>query len=208
LTRSRFAKGQLFGPRFDPLGAAADQSRKRGMSLISGRRTCDTAATGLHTVKRFEEHHGAIHPPAAVHFPPARLLLPGAKRSQDVENGQVTFQWRDSKDKNRIKAMTLDAVEFIRRFLLHILPPGFVKIRHFGFLSNRRRAAALASCRELLPQPVATSDPILSERQQAAVERRCPVCHTGKLHTRRWFSVAELLAHVDYAEPACPVDSS
>lgn len=125
-----------------------------------------------------------------------------------LENGRVTFQWRDSKDTNRIKAMTLDAVEFIRRFLLHILPPGFVKIRHFGFLSNRRRAAALASCRELLPQPVAATAPILSERQQAAVERRCPVCHTGKLHTRRWFSAAELLARVDYAEPACPVDSS
>jgi hypothetical protein len=125
-----------------------------------------------------------------------------------LENGQVTFQWRDSKDKNRIKAMTLDAVEFIRRFLLHILPSGFVKIRHFGFLSNRRRAAALASCRGLLPQPVATSDPILSESQQAAVERRCPVCHTGKMHTRRWYSAAELLARVDYAGPARPVDSS
>ena len=127
-----------------------------------------------------------------------------------LENGQVTFQWRDSKDNNQIKAMTLDAVEFIRRFLLHILPPGFVKIRHFGFLSNRRRAAALAGCRELLPQPVAPSDsaPILSERQQSAVERRCPVCKTGKLHTRRWFSAAELLVRVDSAKPACPVDSS
>jgi hypothetical protein len=125
-----------------------------------------------------------------------------------LENGQVTFQWRDSKDNNQIKAMTLDAVEFIRRFLLHILPPGFVKIRHFGFLSNRRRAAALASCRALLPRPIAPSDPVLSERQQAAVERRCPVCHTGKLHTRRWFSAAELLARVDHAEPAYPADSS
>jgi hypothetical protein len=125
-----------------------------------------------------------------------------------LENGRVTFQWRDSKDNNRIKAMTLDAVEFIRRFLLHILPPGFVKIRHFGFLSNRRRAAALARCRELLPQLVAATAPILSERQQAAVERRCPVCKTGKLHTHRWFSAAELLARVDSAKPACPVDSS
>ena len=125
-----------------------------------------------------------------------------------LENGQVTFQWRDSKDNNRIKAMTLDAVEFIRRFLLHILPAGFVKIRHFGFLSNRRRAAALASCRELLPQLVAATAPILSERQQSAVERRCPVCKTGKLHTRRWFSAAELLTRVDSAKPACPVDSS
>ena len=125
-----------------------------------------------------------------------------------LENGQVTFQWRDSKDTNQIKAMTLDAVEFIRRFLLHILPSGFVKIRHFGFLSNRRRAAALASCRAILPQPVAPTAPILSERQQAAVERRCPLCKTGKMHTRRGLSAAELLAHINHLEPTHQLDSS
>ena len=125
-----------------------------------------------------------------------------------LENGQVTFQWRDSKDNNQIKAMTLDAVEFIRRFLLHILPSGFVKIRHFGFLSNRRRAAALNSCRAILPQPMAPTAPILSERQQAAVERRCPVCKTGKMHTRRGLSAAELLAHINHLEPTHQLDSS
>jgi len=125
-----------------------------------------------------------------------------------LENGQVTFQWRDSKDNNQIKAMTLDAVEFIRRFLLHILPSGFVKIRHFGLLSNRRRAAALNNCRALLPQPVAPTAPILSERQQAAVERRCPVCKTGKMHTRRWLSAAELLGHINHLEPTHQLDSS
>jgi hypothetical protein len=131
-------------------------------------------------------------------------------RLLNLENGQVTFQWRDSKDNNQIKAMTLDAVEFIRRFLLHILPPGFVKIRHFGFLSSRHRSAALALCRERLPKPVATTDtvPILSERQQFAVERRCPECHTGKLHIRRWLSAGELLAHADHAKSAYPMDSS
>jgi hypothetical protein len=129
-------------------------------------------------------------------------------RLLSLENGQVTFQWRDSKDNNRIKVMALDAVEFIRRFLLHILPPGFVKIRHFGFLSNRRRAAVLTLCRARLPQPVVPTVPILSERQQSAVERRCPVCQIGTLHTRRWLSAAELLAHLDYVRPAYPVDSS
>jgi hypothetical protein len=126
-----------------------------------------------------------------------------------LENNQVTFQWRDSKDNNQIKAMTLDAVEFIRRFLLHILPPGFIKIRHFGFLSSRSRSA-LALCRERLPKPVAATDtiPILSERQQCAVERRCPVCKTGKLHIRRWLSAGELLARVHHAEPTYQVDSS
>jgi hypothetical protein len=131
-------------------------------------------------------------------------------RLLSLEKGQVAFQWRDSKDNNQIKAMTLDVVEFIRRFLLHILPPGFVKIRHFGFLCSRRRSAALALCRERLPQPVAAADtiPILSERQQCAVERRCPVCKTGKLHIRRWLSAGELLARVDRAEPTYHVDSS
>ena len=129
-------------------------------------------------------------------------------RLLSLENGQVTFQWRDSKDNNQIKAMTLDAVEFIRRFLLHILPPGFVKIRHFGFLSNRRRAAALDSCRAHLPQSAAPTVPILSERQQAAVERRCPVCKIGKMHTRRWLSATELLAHINHVEPTCQLDSS
>ena len=87
----------------------------------------------------------------------------------------MTFQWRDSKDNNQIKAMTLDAVEFIRRFLLHILPLGLVKIRHFGFLSNRRRAAALTLCRKRLPRPLAPIVPILSERQQPYGGRFDPV---------------------------------
>ena len=131
-------------------------------------------------------------------------------RLLSLENGQVTFQWRDSKDNNEIKTMTLDAVEFIRRFLLHILPPGFVKIRHFGFLSSRRRSAALALCRKRLPQPVAAmiTIPILSERQQSAMERRCPVCKTGKLPIRRWLSASELLACVARTEPTYQVDSS
>jgi hypothetical protein len=100
--------------------------------------------------------------------------------------------------------MTLDAVEFIRRFLLHILPLGFVKIRHFGLLSSRRRSAALALCRERLPQPATATDTslILSEGQRSDVERRCPVCRTGKLHIRRWLSAPELPARIDH--PASP----
>ena len=130
-------------------------------------------------------------------------------RLLSLENGRVTFQWRDSKDNNRIKTMTLDAVEFIRRFLLHIPPSGFVKIRHFGFLSSRRRTAALALCRERLPQPVATDTaPILSEQRQCAVERRCPVRGIGKPHIRRRLSAAELPARVDRAEPVYQLDSS
>jgi hypothetical protein len=131
-------------------------------------------------------------------------------RLLSLENGRVTFRWRDSKDHNQIKIMALDAVEFIRRFLLHILPPGFVKIRHFGFLSSRRRTAALILCRQRLPQPVASADraPILTEQQQCAVERRCPVCGIGKLHIRRWVSAAELLARLDPPGPIYQINSS
>jgi hypothetical protein len=56
-----------------------------------------------------------------------------------LENGRVSFDWKDYADHSRTKTMSLDAVEFIRRFLLHVLPSGLVRIRHFGFLANRVR---------------------------------------------------------------------
>jgi len=62
----------------------------------------------------------------------------------------AAFRWPDSAHRNQKKIMTLDAVEFIRRFLLHVLPRGFVKIRHFGFLANRERKRALPLCSVLL----------------------------------------------------------
>jgi Putative transposase len=67
-----------------------------------------------------------------------------------MENGQVTFSYRDRKDKDRLKSMPLDAQEFIRRFLLHVLPDGFMRIRHFGFLANRAKKHALPQCRKLI----------------------------------------------------------
>jgi hypothetical protein len=63
---------------------------------------------------------------------------------------RVTFRYRDSSDNNKTKLMTLNASEFIRRFLLHVLPDGFIKIRHYGILSNRIRKTKLARCRQLL----------------------------------------------------------
>jgi len=93
-----------------------------------------------------------------------------------LEDGRVRFRWRDSQDGNQIKEMSLDAVEFIRRFLLHVLPSGFVKIRHFGFLSNRHRKAMVQRCRELLPPLVVK--PTAIDRH----EPLCPVCKIGHLH--------------------------
>jgi hypothetical protein len=69
------------------------------------------------------------------------------------EQGQVTFRWRDSAHKNKRRLTTLPADEFLRRFLLHALPRSFVRIRHFGFLSNRRRSTLLPLCFAMLSVP-------------------------------------------------------
>ena len=103
-------------------------------------------------------------------------------RLLQMQDEKVTFRWRDSADGNKQKHMTLDAVEFIRRFLLHVLPSGFVKIRHFGFLANCKRHESLALCRSLLPQTSIPATTVLTESHQRAVERKCPFCKTGTLH--------------------------
>ena len=71
-------------------------------------------------------------------------------RLRALQNGRVSFDWKDYADHSRTKIMTLDAVEFIRRFLLHVLPSGFVRIRQFGFLANRVRKQKLLQCRRAL----------------------------------------------------------
>ena len=76
-----------------------------------------------------------------------------------LEEGRVTFRWKDYAHGNRQRLMTLDAVEFIRRFLLHILPAGFQRLRHYGLLANRVRQAKLRLCRVLL-QPVSATLPV------------------------------------------------
>ena len=72
-----------------------------------------------------------------------------------LEDGKVTFRLKDYRQENRLTTMILEAAEFIRRCLLHVLPDGFVRIRHYGWLSNRHRAAKLAQCRQLLGVPAA-----------------------------------------------------
>lgn len=108
-----------------------------------------------------------------------------------LEDGKVTFRWRDYKDGNKPKLMTLDADEFIRRFLLHVLPRGFVRIRHFGFLANARRKKNLALCRELLgvhgeQNPASVSGEDWKERYERLTGESlnmCPACHQGRLVT-------------------------
>jgi len=100
----------------------------------------------------------------------------------------VRFRWRDYADGDRVKIMTLAAEEFIRRFLLHVVPDGFVRIRHFGFLANRTRRAKLARCRALLAPPPAPATSAIESvaalmRRLTGIDiERCPVCQQGQLH--------------------------
>jgi hypothetical protein len=105
------------------------------------------------------------------------------RRLLSMADGHVTFEWKDYADGNRTKTMTLAAVEFIRRFLLHVLPSGFVHIRHFGFLANRRRGAMLALCRSLLaPPPVnAVAADASNPSAEEALAHRCPICKAGRM---------------------------
>jgi hypothetical protein len=107
-----------------------------------------------------------------------------------LQDGQVTFRWRDSADGNQQKLMTIDAIEFIRRFLLHVLPRGFVKIRHFGLLANRNRRNALALCRTLLPKPH-TPIPV-EETRPTTAERKCPICKVGIVRIVQRISAEDL----------------
>ena len=92
-------------------------------------------------------------------------------------DGQVTFRWRDSAHHNQQKLQTLSVDKFLRRFLLHILPQGFVRIRHFGFLANRRRAAALPLCFLLFgATQKPSSEQLTSSSQDSPHLYRCPKC--------------------------------
>jgi hypothetical protein len=107
-------------------------------------------------------------------------------------DGQVTFRWRDSADHNEQKLLTLSLDEFLRRFLLHILPKGFVRIRNFGYLANRKRATLLPLCFHWLgatPHPQAEPHP--SGTQEFSLSRRCPQCG-GPMRVIQRFTAAEL----------------
>ena len=113
------------------------------------------------------------------------------ERLLDLEGGQVRFRYKDYRADSapEVKTMTLPAMEFIRRFLLHVLPAGFHRIRYYGFLGNRVRREKLARCRQLLqmPAPLPTVErPGTDDRDRCAVLTRaslraCPVCAEGQM---------------------------
>jgi hypothetical protein len=109
------------------------------------------------------------------------------RRLLALEDGQVSFQWKDYRDQQQQKAMTVSAEEFIRRFLQHALPPRFQRIRYYGFLANCHRAAKLELCRrllatactDLLPCPTDCRDLLVA--LTASNLRLCPQCGIGIL---------------------------
>jgi hypothetical protein len=112
-------------------------------------------------------------------------------RILNIEGAQVTFRYKDYRDGSQQKTMTLSADEFIRRFLLHVLPAAFHRIRYYGFLGNRYRKEKLEQCRQLLgmvpcepdsPTEVAKLD--YRDRYQALTGSslwECPACHRGRM---------------------------
>jgi hypothetical protein len=106
------------------------------------------------------------------------------------QNGRVTFRYKDYAQQSRQWTMTLPAAEFIRRFLLHVLPDGFMRIRHYGYLANRHRRARLATCRSLfgVEQPTTTVAPVEDPNvephalsAEAEATTCCPACKKGRM---------------------------
>ena len=106
------------------------------------------------------------------------------KRIVNMEKDTVSFKWRDYKDDSKNKVMTLSAEEFIRRFLIHILPSGFMKIRHYGLLGNRNKTTKLKICKQL------TNTPLLIREKASTLQliqkltglnlSKCPNCGSEK----------------------------
>jgi hypothetical protein len=108
-------------------------------------------------------------------------------RLVSLEDGQVTFRYKDYQRGHRLRTLTLEAVEFLRRLLLHVPPHGFHRLRHFGFLANRVRQAKLAQCRALLGHTPrlcaqeAAADLKTPEGPAGEPDARCPVCQHGHM---------------------------
>jgi putative transposase/transposase-like zinc-binding protein len=125
-------------------------------------------------------------------------------RLLELRDGGVTFRYQDYADDHRHKTMTLDADEFLRRFVQHVLPSGFVKVRHYGLLANRHRVARLTVCRRLLlvANVAATLPDARAARLEPAQPRCCPECGGTRLVYR------ELTPAQPTVGAALPHDSS
>jgi hypothetical protein len=176
-------------------GASLSTAQRRVMTAIE---RCRTAALGGHVEQSDACGHQRTWYNSCRnrHCPKCQSLARVAHRvaiSNDrligVDDDKVRFRWKDYRNANRQKTMTLGANEFIRRFLLHVLPDGFQRIRYYGFLGNRWREEKLTRCRQLLamPQPeplagdAATDYRDRYEEITGASLTECPACHHGRM---------------------------
>jgi len=127
-------------------------------------------------------------------------------RLLSCEGGKVSFRWKDYKHESKQKVMTLEADEFIRRFLIHTLPAGFQRIRHFGFMANCHRKVKLEICRKLLIASIAGLLPQSAECRQMRESITetpgwlCPECGIG--------TMVRIAVLPGYRWPASPPDTS
>src|SRR5712664_3103993 len=119
------------------------------------------------------------------------------------ENHRVSFRWRDYAHGGKNKVMTVPAEEFLRRFLIHVLPKGLVRIRHFGLFANRRRAASLQRCRSLLGM-----QPCVDRPATAASQPPCPLCSGPMIVVERITAQDLRYALIPIRQPAHTPDSS
>jgi hypothetical protein len=124
-------------------------------------------------------------------------------RLKELKDGNISFAYKDYRHESRQKVMTLTADEFIRRFLLHVLPSGFQRLRQYGFLSGPSRTVKLARCRELLTGSATLESPVCPQDWRARYEAVtgesldcCPVCHQGHM------VMTDTLLPIHYGEQA------
>jgi hypothetical protein len=178
--RAAFQRGRLrFPGKLAVLGDSGPFHRLLSETVrtdwfVSARRPTRGPATVLKYLARYT-HRAAI----------------SNRRLVSLADGQVTFRWKDYAHGGRQGTMTLEAVEFVRRFLTHVLPSGLVRVRHYGLLANRHRREKLARCRDLLGMAVAPQaetaptdpDPITPPGREVEVTptRVCPRCGAGRM---------------------------
>ncbi len=205
LRNSRVAYGLLFTAVADTLKEVASNPENLGAEI--------GMTTVLHTSTQTLLYHPHLHcivpggglDPARGRFIAARenffltylgrythRIAIGNERIVSMDDEDVTFAYKDRADGNQHKLLTLSAEAFLRRFLLHVLPRGLVRIRHYGFLANSVRRKRIALCRQLLgiPQSPAESTPLetweqLLLRVTGKDVTRCPGCGKGRLRVTR-----------------------
>ena len=154
----------------------------------NGNRHCNKCQS-LARAKWLEKHRAQLLPVPYYLGRYTHRVAISNERLIRLQDGRVTFRWKDYKQPNKQKLMTLEAGEFIRRYLIHVLPRGFVRIRHFGWLANTHREQKLALCRKLLG-----IEPPEQQREAAAENADtssagltgeslaiCPACRQGHM---------------------------